>query len=191
MKHQHKSLKTLLAVLLTTLGFGLTACSDDDEPKVEDNFSTEYTFEVEFSADILGTADVKAYILSPEGTVTEETITKSQNAWTFKGSSIPDKAGVRFDFDAKSGDFSGNYELGYTVKATVTCLNNGGIVSVKSKRSDETFTVSAVNLSEFYGCTLLLGGQVNAEGEVSVTDGSDLDFGLNAVGQRYILPIFR
>ena len=172
--------RMMLGLLVVATGFAFTACSDDDEPKVDDNFTTEYTFEAEFSTDLLATADVKAYVLSPEGTVTEESITKAKNTWTVKGTSVPDKAGVMFEFDAKSGDFSGDYELGYTVKTTVTCLKNGNVVSSKSDSSDETYTVSAENLADFYGTSLTLGGKASATGEASVTDGSDLDFGLNS-----------
>lgn len=172
--------KLMLGALVAFTGFGLTACGDDDdEPKVEDKFTTEYAFEVEFTADLLATADVKAYILSPEGVVSEQTITKAKNTWTLKGNSIPDKAGVRFDFDAKSGNFSGDYEIAYVVNTTVTCFKNGGIESTKTEKSDETYTVPAENLTEFYGTQLTLGGEVNAQGAASVTDGSNLDFGLN------------
>ena len=175
---------SLMATVLSVLSLGLTACGDDDEPKVEDKFTTEYTFEVEFSADLLATADVKAYILSPEGVVSEETITKAKNNWTLKGNSIPDKAGVRFEFDAKSGNFSGDYEAGYKTSTTVTCYKNGGIESTKTEKSDESYTVPAENLTEFYGTQLTLGGEVNAKGAAKVTDGSNLDFGLNNVGNR-------
>lgn len=173
--------KLMLGALVVAAGFAFTACGDDDEPKVEDKFTTEYTFEVNFSDDLIKTADVKAYVLSPEGAVTEETVTKAKNTWTVKGTSVPDKAGVMFEFDAKSGNFSGDYELGYKVKTTVTCLNNGNVVSSKSDSSDETYTVSAENLTDFYGTQLTLGGEVNAQGEASVTDGSKLDFGLNVL----------
>lgn len=176
--------KLLLGALVVATGFGLTACGGDDEPKVDDKFTTEYTFDAEFSADLLATADVKAYILSPEGSVSEETITKAKNTWTIKGNSIPDKAGVRFDFDAKTGDFSGDYEAGYKVSTTVTCYKNGGIESTKTEKSDESYTVPADNLTEFYGTQLTLGGEVNAQGAACVTDGSNLDFGLNNVGNR-------
>ncbi len=171
--------KLILGSLAVAAGFGLTACGDDDEPKVEDKFTTEYTFEVEFSADLLATADVKAYILSPEGVVTEETITKSKDTWTLKGNSIPDKAGVRFEFDAKKGSFSGDYEAGYKVSTTVTCYKNDGIESTKTEKSDESYTVPAENLTEFYGTQLTLGGEINAQGEASVTNGANLNFGLN------------
>lgn len=173
--------KLMMGVLFAASIFTLTACGEDDEPKVEDKFTTEYTFSAEFSADLLKTADVKAYILSPEGTVTEETVTKAKSTWTLKGNSIPDKAGVRFDFDPKSGNFSGDYQLGYKVNTTVTCLNNGKVVSSKPNSSDETYTVSAENLAGFYGTSLILAGQVNAKGEAAVTDGSNLDFGLNVL----------
>lgn len=171
--------KLMMGMLFAASIFSLTACGDDDEPKVEEKFTTEYTFSAEFSADLLKTADVKAYILSPEGTVIEETVTKAKNTWIVKGNSIPDKAGVRFDFDPKSGNFSGDYQLGYKVNTSVTCLNNGKVVSSKPNSSDETYTVSAENLAGFYGTSLILAGQVNAKGEATVTDGSNLDFGLN------------
>ncbi len=180
----NKIFHALITIVMSALSLSLTACGDDDEPKVEDKFTTEYTFEVEFSADLLATADVKAYILSPEGTVSEETITKAKNTWTLKGNSIPDKAGVRFDFDAKTGNFSGDYEAGYKVNTTVTCYKNGGIESTKTEKSDESYTVPAENLTEFYGTQLTLGGEVNAQGAPSVTDGSNLDFGLNDLGNR-------
>lgn len=175
--------KFLLSLPAVVASCCLTACGDD-EPKVEDKFTTEYTFDVAFSADLLATADVKAYILSPEGIVNEEIITKAKNTWTLKGNSIPDKVGVRFDFDVKSGNFSGDYEVAYQLTTNITCFKNGSIISLKSEKSDESYTVPAENLTEFYGTSLLLGGQVNANGEASVTDGSDLDFGLNLASNR-------
>ena len=176
--------KLMLGMLVVASGFGLTACGDDDEPKVEDKYTTQYTFSAEFSADLLATADVKAYILSPEGVVTEETITKAKNSWTLKGNSIHDKAGVRFDFDLKEGNFTGDYEIGYKLNTTVTCYKNDGIESSKSEQPNETYTVPAENLNEFYGTQLTLGGEVNAKGEAKVTDGSNLDFGLNSWDMR-------
>lgn len=176
--------KLMLGLLVAASGITFTACGDDDEPKVEDKFSTEYTFSVDFSADLLKTADVKAYILSPDGTVTEEVITKAKNSWTLKGNSIPDKAGVRFDFDIKQGDFSGDYEIEYAVKKSVTCLNNGKVIDTESENPTETYTVPAENLAGFYGTSLILSGEVNANGKVSITDGSNLDFGLNSLDWR-------
>lgn len=170
--------KFLLCLAVVVASCCLTACGDD-EPAIEDKFTTEYTFTAELSADLLLTADVKAYILSPEGTVSEETVTKAKNTWILKGNSVPDKAGVRFEFDAKSGNFTGDYVVAYVVNTTVTCYNNGDIESSKSNKSDETYTVPAENLTDFYGTQLTLGGEVNAQGAASVTDGSNLDFGLN------------
>lgn len=176
--------KLMMGMLFSVTLFTFTACGEDDEPTAEDKYTTEYTFSAEFSADLLKTADVKAYILSPEGTVTEETVTKAKSTWSVKGNSIPDKAGVRFDFDPKSGNFSGDYQLGYKVTTSVSCLNNGSVLSTKSDSSDETYIVSAENLSGFYGTSLIIGGQVNAKGEATVTDGSNLDFGLNSLDMR-------
>ncbi len=176
--------KLMLGALVVAAGFGLTACGDDDEPKVEDKFTTEYTFTAELSADLLLTTEVKAYVLSPDGTVTEEAVTKADNTWKLKGNSIPDKAGVLLEFKAKTGDFTGDYELGYKVNRTVTCLNNDFIVSTDSKGYDESFTVEAANLSEFYGTGIILGGEINSAGKASVTDGDNLDFGLNMTISR-------
>lgn len=176
----------LMTVVLSVFCLAFTACGDDDEkdePKPEDKFTTEYRFEVEFTSDLLATADVKAYVLSPEGIVSEETITKTDNVWGFKGNSIPDNAGVMFEFDAKQGDFTGSYKIGYECKTTVKCLNHEEFVSYKSKDSEHNFTVPAEKLAQFYGTYLTIGGKVNAKGEAS-TDSSDLDFGLNQTFPR-------
>lgn len=124
--------KLMLALFVALTGISVTACGEDnDEPKVEDKFSTEYTFEVEFTADFLKIANVKAYILYPESSITEEVVTKTKNTWIIKGSSIPDKAGVLLVFTAKTGDFSGDYELGYKVNQTVTCFKNALMANIK------------------------------------------------------------
>lgn len=181
--------KLMLSVLFAATLFTFTACGDDDDdtPKVEDKFTTEYTFTAEFSADLVKTADVKAYVLSPDGTLTEETITKEKNSWTFKGSSIPDKAGVMFEFDAKSDIPEGNYKVGYQTTTTVTCLNNGDVFSYKSENSQHSFTVPSNRLVDFYGTSLTLAGEVDSNGEARVTDGSNIDFGFNFIVPR---PIF-
>lgn len=171
--------KFMMGMLFASTLCTFTACGDDDEPKMEDKFSTEYTFTAEFSADLIKTADVKAYVLSPEGTVSEETITKETNKWTFKGTSIPDKAAVMFEFDAKPNITEGNYNVGYKTSTSIRCLNNGDVFSIKSENSEHSFTVPAEKLSLFYGTSLILAGEVNKNGEAKVTDGSDIDFGLN------------
>lgn len=171
--------KLMRGMLFATTIFSLTACSDDDEPKVEDKFTTEYTFTAEFSTDLIKTADVKAYVLSPDGTVTEETVTKDKNSWTFKGPSIPDKAAVMFEFDAKTNIPDGNYQLGYKATTTAKCLNNGDVFSFKSENSEHSFTVPAEKLAAFYCTSLILAGEVNEDGAANVIDGSNIDFGLN------------
>ncbi len=172
-------------MLFAATVFTFTACGDDDdEPKVDDKFTTEYTFTAEFSADLVKTASVKAYVLSPEGILSEETITKEKNSWTLKGTSIPDKAGVMFEFDAKSNIPEGDYLLGYKTTTTVECLNNGGVFSLKSQSSELHFTVTAEQLPDVYGTSLTLAGEVNSNGEARVTDGSDIDFGLNGGSHR-------
>lgn len=172
-------------MLFAATVFTVTACGDDDDdPKVDDKFTTEYTFTAEFSADLVKTASVKAYVLSPEGALSEETITKEKNSWTLKGTSIPDKAGVMFEFDAKSNIPEGDYQLGYKTTTTVECLNNGGVVSFKSQSSELHFTVSAEQLTDVYGTSLTLAGEVSSNGEARVTDGSGIDFGLNGGSHR-------
>lgn len=171
--------KLMLGMLIAATGFVLTACGDDEEPKAEDNFSTEYTFTAELSADLLLTTDVRAYVLSPDGTVIEEAVTKASNKWILKGNSIPDKAGVLLEFRAKKGDFAGIYDLGYKVNRTVTCFNNDRVYSTDSNGYDESFTVDSENLPEFYGTGIILGGEINSAGKASVTDGDNLDLGLN------------
>lgn len=176
--------KLMMGMLFATSLFGLTACGDDDEPTVEDKFTTEYSFSAEFSDDLLKTADVKAYVLSPEGTVTEETVTKAKSIWTVKGTSIPDKAAVMFEFDAKPDIPAGTYKVGYKTTTTVKCLNNGDVYSVKSENSEHSFTVPAEKLSVFYGTSLILAGEVDKDGAATLTDGTNLDFGLNGVVPR-------
>lgn len=177
--------KLMKSMLFAATVFTFTSCGDDDdEPKVEDNFTTEYTFTAEFSADLVKTASVKVYVLSPKGVLSEETITKEKNSWTLKGNSIPDKSGVMFEFDAKSNIPEGNYKLGYKTTTTVKCLNNGGVFSIKSEDSELHFTVSAEQLPHVYGTSLIMGGEVNAKGEARVTDGSDINFGLNGSSHR-------
>ncbi len=171
----------ILPGLISVVCFvAFTACShDENEPYMEDDFSTEYVFEAEFSEDIFKTADVKAYIRTPQGSVNEEKINKTSNKWILKGNSIPDKAGIMFEFDLKEGNYTGEYEIGYNVNTTVSFLNRDMVISYKSQGADDTFTVEASDLIAFYGTSLLLGGKVNARGEAFVTDGYDIDFGIN------------
>ncbi len=184
--------KLALASLALVTSFTFSACNHDDEtdepnapeePKVEDKFTTEYTFDVEFSEDLLKTMDVKAYVLSPKGSVTEESITEAKNTWMLKGDSVPDKAGVRLAFQLKSDEFSGAYSIGYTANSTVICRNNDIAVSTKSSLNGHTLSIAAEKLPEYYekryASGTILAGEVNSSGEASITDGSNLDFGLN------------
>ncbi|MDE7414028.1 MAG: hypothetical protein K2N05_09645 [Muribaculaceae bacterium] len=171
-------------LLLGAVILSFTACGNDDEPKIEDSFTTEFTYTAEFSEDLLATADVKAYILSPEGTVSEETITKAKNTWTLKGNSIPDKSGVRFDFDAKANLPENNYAIGYKCSTTVKCLNNGEVFSYKSENSAHSYTVPSQHLASFFGTSLILAGEISKDGEAKIIDGSDIDFGLNGTTPR-------
>lgn len=171
--------KLMRAMLFVAALFTFSSCGDDDEPKVEEKFTTEYTFTAEFSSDLVKTADIKVYVLSPDGTVTEETVIKEKNNWTFKGSSVPDKAAVMFEFDAKPHITEGTYKVGYKTTTSVRCLKNGDVFSFKSENAEHSYTVPADKLSLFYGTSLILAGEVNKDGEAKVTDGSDIDFGLN------------
>lgn len=181
--------KTILSKLMMGMLFAasiltLTACGDDDGPKVEDKFTTEYTFTAEFSADLVKTADIKAYVFSSEGTVSEETISQEKNTWVLKGASIPDKAGVMFEFDSKPNITEGTFKVGYKTTASVKCIKDGDVFSIKSENAEHSFTVPADKLSVFYGSSLILAGEINGDGEANLTDGSDIDFGLNGTMPR-------
>lgn len=171
--------KLMNSMLFAVTFLTITACGDEEEPKVEDKFSTEYSFTAELSTDLVKTADVKVYVLSPDGIVSEESVTKEKNTWTFKGSSIPDKAAVMFEFYAKPNILEGDYQIGYKTTTTVKCLNNGDAFSYKTEDSEESFTVVADQISDVYDTSLTLAGEVNSNGEAHVTDGSKIDFGLN------------
>ena len=171
-------------LLLGAVLLSFTACGNDDEPKIEDSFTSEYIYTAEFSENLLETADVKAYILSTEGAILEETITKTKNTWKLEGNSIPDKSGVRFDFDAKANLPENNYAIGYKYSITVKCLNNGEIFSVKSENSEHNYTVPTQHLDSFFGTYLILAGEVNKDGEAKIIDGSNIDFGLNGTTPR-------
>lgn len=176
--------KLMMGTLFAASILTLTACGDDEEPKVEDKFTTEYTFTAEFSADFVKTADIKAYVLSPEGTVSEEIISKEKNSWVLKGTFIPDKAGVMFEFVPKPNITEGTYKVEYKTSTSVKCIKNGDILSIKSENADHSFTVPAEKLPVFYGTSLILAGEINGDGVSKVTDGSDFDFGLNGTVPR-------
>lgn len=169
-----------LVVLLTGLAF--TACSDDDNngPVSNDKFTTEYDFEIQFSEDVLKTADIKAYIHKPNGEVYSQELTNAQDKILLSGEAVPDKAGIRFDFTPKSNVADGEYEIVYTAKAKITVYSDGKIFSEKSDEAEETYTVSAKNLVEFYHTSMVVAGEVSSDGEPLVTDGFDIDFGINS-----------
>lgn len=181
--------KTIMPILLMAApAFTFTACGDDDDkddPKDHDDiYTTEYRYEVNFTEDLLQTADVKAYVLSPDGTVSEETITETRNLWVLRGNSIPDKAGVMIEFDSKNNVADGKYTIGYSTATTVICYDDDEVESFKSSSHSVNYTVSSENIAHFYGTCLILAGEVNAKGEAAITDGSSLDFGLNSTINR-------
>lgn len=91
---------------------------------------------------------------------------------------------MMFEFDAKSNIPEREYKLGYKTTTTVKCLNKGGVISFKSEDSELNFTVSAEQRPNVYGTSLTMGGEINSQGETRVTDGSDIDFGLNGGSHR-------
>lgn len=181
----NKSIKwfnMLVAVMLSAMCCGLTACGDDDDEDepVVDKYTTEYQINVTLNEDVLKTADVKAYVFSPEGVVTEETITRAANTWTLKGDKVPDKAGVMLTFDVKKGVAEGVYSLGYKSSIAVTSYKNGEVDGYEGKSGSKNMSVKSENLEKFYGTQLTLAGAVAADGKATVTDGSNIDFGFNA-----------
>lgn len=168
------------SMLFAATLFSFTACGKDDEPGGDDKFTTEYTFSAEFSSDLLKTAEVKVYLFTPDGSLTEETVTKEKNTWTFKGNVIPDKAGLMFEFDARQNIPQKDYRIKYNTSTTVKCIKNEEVFSYKNESSEDSFTVAAEQISNFYGTSLTLGGEVDSKGEARVTNGSNIDFGLNS-----------
>ncbi len=131
MKHQFKSLKTLLAVMLATIGLSLSACGEgnnNDKSEEPDTWATSYVVSITFKPDFLEVAEITAHIANPDGSFSEEKILTQSTSWSLKGNKIPDKAGVLFTFVPRADiDPYRVYNLG--ISGTIKCSSS--LVSTK------------------------------------------------------------
>lgn len=177
--------KLMLGLLAMATGIAFTACGDDnDEPEVNDTWTTIYSFQATFASDFLEVADITAHIANPDGTFSDEVITKETNTWTFKGNKIPDQAAVLFTFVPKdniSADVVYNLALQGTQKGE--CYKNGELFSHNGSTIGGTSTpIKGDRVAEYLtkkGAAMALG--TDSDGKVVFVDAEDIDFGLNGV----------
>lgn len=172
----------IFTFIIAMISLVLQSCKDDEngEPLSPDTFTTEYNFEVQFSEDVLKTSDVKVLVYKPNGEVYTKELTSNQDVLRLTGNAAPDKAGIRFDFVPKDNVAKGDYDIIYKVKATIKVYNGSELYSMTSDEAEQTLDVSSENLADLYHTSMVVAGEVNPKGEPMLTDGSDIDFGVNS-----------
>lgn len=187
MKHQFKSLKTLLAVMLATIGLSLSACGEgnnNDKSEEPDTWATSYVVNITFKPDFLEVAEITAHIANPDGSFSEEKILTQSTSWSLKGNKIPDKAGVLFTFVPRADiDPDRVYNLG--ISGTIKCSSykNSDVFSyLGTSVGPDNMPVKGDRVAEYLTkerVTMVYG--VNAEGTVVEVNSKTFDFGLNGV----------
>lgn len=183
-----KFLSRLIAALFIGLAsVGFSACgnddNNDDEPEAPDAWSTAYKFEFEIGDDVFNTADVTAYIASPDGTVSQVPVTDSKVSWTVKGNKIPDKAAVLLTFvPKKSIDVSKAYKMSLKGTVIAESYKNKETFSFKTYPHSYSLDVPGENVSKFWtDKTFGVAMAVDATGNVVSASLSDFDFGFNFI----------
>lgn len=185
MKLRNRIFNSLMALMLSVVGFGLTACGDDnDEPDMPDTWSTAYTISITFQQDFLDAAEITAHIANPDGTFASEAVVNTTTSWTLTGNKIPDKAGIAFTFAPKSNiDPDRVYNLGTKGTITTKSIKNGEVFMAKSSSvGSDNMSVKGDRVAEYIKARgIAMASGVNAEGEVIKVDTKDFDFGINGV----------
>lgn len=175
-----------LSVVLSSVCF--SACgndnNNDDEPEAPEAWSTAYKFEFEIGDDVFNTADVTAYIASPDGSISQVPVTDSKVSWTVKGNKIPDKAAVLLTFVPKKNiDVSKAYKI--RLKGTVNAesyKNKDTFSHSTSSPHSYSLDIPGENVSKFWADrTFGVAMAVDATGNVVSASLSDFDFGFNFI----------
>lgn len=176
--------KLALAMMMTIACTGFTSCGDDnDEPEAPATWGSSYVVTFELSDDVMNTADITAHIAKPDGTFSEEKVTKAKQSWTLTGNKLPDKAGVLLTFVPKKNiDPDKVYDIGISGNIAVTSLRDDKVVDYKSYGHDSNMTIAGDKLTQYYvGRGVGFAHGINANGELVSVDVDSFDFGLNSL----------
>lgn len=185
MKFRTENFNLLMIVVLIALGFGLTACGDDnDEPEVPVTWSTAYDVNVTFGPEMFEMADITAHIAKPDGTVSEEVVLQQNYTLKLTGNKIPDKAGVLFTFVPKSNvDPDKVYHVLIDGYIRATSYKNGEVFSSLSPTSIKTSApIKGSQVEKYFtgkGVAITVG--ISDDGNVTSVNPDQFDFGVNSV----------
>lgn len=175
-----------LAAVLAIASTGFIACGDDnDEPEVPATRGSSYVIAFEFNEDVINTADITAHIAKPDGTFSEEKVTKPNVSWTLTGNKLPDKAGVLLTFVPKNDiDPAKVYDISIKGSIAVSSLKNNKVVEYESYGKRSHMTVKGERLPEYYRARGIgFAHGINTNGELVKVDVDTFDFGLNGLWQ--------
>ena len=172
--------KLALAMMMAIACTGFTSCGDDnDEPEAPATWGSSYVVTFELSDDVMNTADITAHIAKPDGTFSEEKVTKNKLSWTLTGNKLPDKAGVLLTFVPKKNKA---YDIGINGNIAITSLRNDKVVNYESYGEDSNLTIKGDKLAQYYvGHGAGFAHGINANGELVSVDVDSFDFGLNGL----------
>ena len=185
MKLRNRIFSSLMAVVLAALGFGLTACGDDnDEPKVPITWSTAYDVNVTFGPEMFEMVDITAHIAKPDGTVSEEVVLQQNYILKLTGNKIPDKAGVLFTFVPKSNvDPDKVYHVLIDGNIRAKSYKNGEVFSDLSPGGNKTsMSIKGSQVEKYFtGKGVAITAGISDDGNVTSVNPDQFDFGVNSV----------
>ena len=173
-----------LAMIMALACTSFTSCGDDtDEQNSPATWSSSYEVKFELSDDVMNTADITAYIANPDGTFSEEKVTKSKLSWTLTGDKLPNKAGVLLTFVPKKNiDKNKVYDITINGGITVTSYRNKGVVNHKGESGNSEMTIKGDKLAQHYvGRGVGFAYGLSENGAIVSVDVDSFDFGLNVL----------
>lgn len=178
--------KLALAMMMAIACTGFISCggdNDNDEPEAPATWGSSYVVTFELGDDVMDTADITAHIAKPDGTFSEEKVTKGKLSWTLTGDKLPDKAGVLLTFVPKKNiDPDKVYEIGINGNIAVTSHRNDKVVDFKSNGHDFNISIKGDKLAQYYvGNGVGFASGVSENGKIVSVDVDSFDFGLNGL----------
>lgn len=154
--------------------------NDKDEPEAPAVWSTVYEISFEIGDDVFRSADVTAHIAHPDGTFSQEPVTRQDVSWTLKGDKLPDKAGVLLTFAPKDGfDQSRVYDVEYKGSITAAAYRDGKQQSFKTYPREIEISIPGANLADYYAKRSFgFAFSIDSDARITNETVADFDFGL-------------
>lgn len=185
MKLRNNIFNSLMALMLSALSFGLSACGDDnDEPEVADVWTTAYTVTATFGSEMFEMVDITANIVKPDGGISEENVLQQNYTLKMTGNKIPDKAGVLFTFVPKDNVGPDKvYKVQIERSIMATSYKNGEVYSSYSPSLvSTTLSIKGSQVAQYFtGKGVAVTAGISADGNATSVNSDEFDFGLNGV----------